>query len=56
MVVPLGQQYTIGENPPLCCTLTLIAMQPVAPVAQRHHVTSDTFEREFDSGKRDFSH
>ena len=29
---------------------------PVAPVAQRYHVTSDTLEREFDPGKRDFSH
>ena len=27
-----------------------------APVAQRHHVTSDTLGREFDPGKRDFSH
>ena len=30
--------------------------RPVAPVAQRYHVTSDTLEREFDPGKRDFSH
>ena len=29
---------------------------PVAPVAQRYHVTSDTLGREFDPGKRDFSH
>ena len=28
---------------------------PVAPVAQRYHVTSDTLGREFDPGKRDFS-
>ena len=27
-----------------------------APVAQRYHVTSDTLGREFDPGKRDFSH
>ena len=27
MVVTLGQQYNVGENPPLCCTLTLIAIQ-----------------------------
>ena len=34
-----------------------MAMQvPVAPVAQRYHVTSDTLGREFDPGKRDFSH
>ena len=29
---------------------------PVAPVAQRYHVTSDTLGREFDPGKRDFSY
>ena len=29
---------------------------PVAPVAQRYHVTSDTLGREFDPGKRDFPH
>ena len=28
---------------------------PVAPVAQRYHVTSDTLGREFDPGKRYFS-
>ena len=28
----------------------------VAPVAQRYHVTSDTLGREFDPGKRNFSH
>ena len=33
-----------------------ILLQPVAPVAQRYHVTSDTLGREFDPGKRDFSH
>ena len=26
------------------------------PVAQRYHVTSDTLGREFDPGRRDFSH
>ena len=30
--------------------------EPVAPVAQRYHVTSDTLGRELDPGKRDFSH
>ena len=30
--------------------------EPVAPVAQRYHVTSDTLGREFDPGKQDFSH
>ena len=30
--------------------------RPVAPVAQRYHVTSDTLGREFDPGKHDFSH
>ena len=34
----------------------LNASRPVAPVTQRYHVTSDTLEREFDPGKRDFSH
>ena len=29
---------------------------PVPPVAQRYHLTSDTLGREFDPGKRDFSH
>ena len=29
---------------------------PVAPVAKRYHVPSDTLGREFDPGKRDFSH
>ena len=33
-----------------------ILLVPVAPVAQRYHVTSDTLGREFDPGKRDFSH
>ena len=28
----------------------------LVPVAQRYHVTSDTLGREFDPGKRDFSH
>ena len=28
--------------------------QPVAPVAQRYHVTSDTLGREFDPGKTGF--
>ena len=31
-------------------------IMPVAPVAQRYHVTSETLGREFDPGKRDFSH
>ena len=30
------------------------ALKPVAPVAQRYHVTSDTLGREFDPAKRDF--
>ena len=30
--------------------------QPVTPVAQRYHVTSDTLRREFDPGEHDFSH
>ena len=31
-------------------------LMPVAPVAQRYHVTSDTLGREFDPGNRDVSH
>ena len=31
-------------------------INPFGPVAQRYHVTSDTLGREFDPGKRDFSH
>ena len=34
----------------------LILLVLNAPVAQRYHVTSDTLGREFDPGKRDFSH
>ena len=34
----------------------ILYCRPVAPVAQRYHVTSDTLGREFDPGKRDFSH
>ena len=30
--------------------------KPVSPVAQRYLVTLDTLGREFDLGKRDFSH
>ena len=33
-----------------------LSQKPVAPVAQRYHVTSDTLGREFDPRKRDFSH
>ena len=47
-IVLLTQSYLRGTR--------LNTMQPVAPVAQRYHVTSDTLGREFDPGKRDFSH
>ena len=41
----------------VCNSSTVIgSLLPVAPVAQRYHVTSDTLGREFDPGKRDFSH
>ena len=40
----------------LSSTSILSSYRPVAPVAQRYHVTSDTLGREFDPGKRDFSH
>ena len=43
--------YAIIENIP-----KISRFQPVAPVAQRYHVTSDTLGREFDPGKWDFSH
>ena len=46
-----------------CCKFSIVNVEtyschvvPVAPVAQRYHVTSDTLGREFDPGKRDFSH
>ena len=39
-----------------CAPLSSVLSVPVAPVAQRYHVTSDTLGREFDPGKRDFSH
>ena len=39
-----------------CVTLSAGTFNPVAPVAQRYHVTSDTLGHEFDPGKRDFSH
>ena len=35
---------------------SLLSCIPVALVAQRYHVTSDTLGREFDPGKQDFSH
>ena len=38
-----------------CCRCNH-AIHMVDPVAQRYHVTSDTLGREFDPGKRDFSH
>ena len=38
------------------CMYLCMYVLPVAPVAQRYHVTSDTLGREFDSGKRYFSH
>ena len=40
----------------LPCVMVYVLIRPVAPVAQRYHVTSDTLGREFDPGKRDFSH
>ena len=44
------------ETPNKNLGLVQCTKSPVAPVAQRYHVTSDTLEREFDPGKRDFSH
>ena len=37
-----------------CMAINVSVRSP--PVAQRYHVTSDTWGREFDPGKRDFSH
>ena len=51
--------YSIFDVPELFCTVvfgSVPVMWPVAPVAQRYHVTSDTLGREFDPGKRDFPH
>ena len=41
---------------PAVYTPYICLCMPVAPVAQRYHVTSDTLGREFDPGKQDFSH
>ena len=38
------------------CMAVNIIIVPVAPVAQRYHVTFDTLGCEFDPGKGDFSH
>ena len=38
------------------CGILRFSADHIAPVAQRYHVTSDTLGREFDPGKRDFSH
>ena len=47
----------LATRRPKSATCTIyIYITPVAPVAQRYHVTSDTLGREFDPGKRDFSH
>ena len=49
-----------GKSPEKYCIPSLSLFwclyMPVAPVAQRYHVTSDTLGREFDPGKRDFSY
>ena len=48
----------LAANHPLICGWDniFLLVGPAAPVAQRYHVTSDTVGREFDPGKRDFSH
>ena len=65
VVFRVGNQYAECEEPLGGCSEGLDAFRffflkhclgPVAPVAQRYHVTSDTLGREFDPGKRDFSH
>ena len=47
-----GRACNLIRSPAAIITSTT----PVAPVAQRYHVTSDRLGREFDPGKRDFSH
>ena len=49
-------RMTRMTGPDCAVMCNLINTMPVAPVAQRYHVTSDTLGREFDPGKRDFSH
>ena len=49
-------QQQSDKLPTAITLLKRTVVQPVAPVAQRYHVTSDTLGREFDPGKRDFSH
>ena len=46
----------LGLNEKMSNNLPRNLYSPVAPVAQKSHVTSDTLGREFDPGKRDFSH
>ena len=59
-VIPLtGAAFASHHGPIIslvCAPLFPHPLRPVAPVAQRYHVTSDTLGREFDPGKRDFSH
>ena len=37
VVVTLGRHYNTGEKPPLCCTLTLIAMQGYQTKTKQNH-------------------
>ena len=48
--------YSKLKSTHICVCAFLCSIIKVAPVAQRYHVTSDTLGREFDPGKRDFSH
>ena len=50
------RQFSLLKIDTVYKSLNIKALQPVAPVAQRYHVTSDTLGREFDPGKRDFPH
>ena len=52
----LGPSLTIQEFFSRKYSWFYMQRMPVAPVAQRYHVTSDTLGRELDPGKRDFSH
>ena len=51
-----GQSRAVAVYKHLVSMKIVMPAKPVAPVAQRYHVTSDTLGRDFDPGKRDFSH
>ena len=59
LVLPALKRYDLGapKYHGIALLIEVIVLTiTIAPVAQRYHVTSDTLGREFDPGKRDFSH